>query len=78
MVDWKRNLTFMWLAQFFSLMGFSFALPFVPFYFQELGVTGRGSAAGLDRPVRRGLRDPSGHRGARSGGPWPTATGASP
>lgn len=43
MVDWKRNLTFLWIAQFLSLIGFSFALPFVPFYFQELGVTGRGA-----------------------------------
>jgi len=42
-VDWKRNLTFLWIAQFLSLMGFSFALPFVPFYFQELGVTGTGA-----------------------------------
>jgi DHA1 family multidrug resistance protein-like MFS transporter len=42
-VDWKRNLTFLWIAQFLSLIGFSFALPFVPFYFQELGVTGRGA-----------------------------------
>ncbi len=43
MVDWKRNLTFLWIAQFLSLIGFSFALPFVPFYFQELGVTGSGA-----------------------------------
>ncbi|OHD27587.1 MAG: hypothetical protein A2064_13485 [Spirochaetes bacterium GWB1_66_5] len=43
MVDWKRNLTFLWIAQFLSLIGFSFALPFVPFYFQELGVSGRGA-----------------------------------
>jgi DHA1 family multidrug resistance protein-like MFS transporter len=42
-VDWKRNLTFLWIAQFLSLIGFSFALPFVPFYLQELGVTGRGA-----------------------------------
>jgi DHA1 family multidrug resistance protein-like MFS transporter len=42
-VDWKRNLTFLWIAQFLSLLGFSFALPFAPFYFQELGVTGRGA-----------------------------------
>jgi len=42
-VDWKRNLTFLWIAQFLSLIGFSFALPFVPFYFQELGVSGRGA-----------------------------------
>jgi len=42
-IDWKRNLAFLWIAQFFSLVGFSFALPFVPFYLQELGVTGRGA-----------------------------------
>lgn len=36
---WKRNLIFVWLSQFFSLMGFAFAMPFVPFYMQELGVT---------------------------------------
>jgi DHA1 family multidrug resistance protein-like MFS transporter len=42
-VDWKRNLSFLWIAQFLSLLGFSFALPFAPFYFQELGVTGRGA-----------------------------------
>ena len=41
MVDWKRNLAFLWVAQFFSLIGFSFALPFAPFYLQELGITGR-------------------------------------
>ena len=41
MVDWKRNLGFLWAAQVFSLIGFSFALPFVPFYLQELGISGR-------------------------------------
>jgi DHA1 family multidrug resistance protein-like MFS transporter len=40
-VDWKRNLGFLWAAQVFSLIGFSFALPFVPFYLQELGISGR-------------------------------------
>jgi len=40
-VEWKRNLGFLWAAQVFSLIGFSFALPFVPFYLQELGVSGR-------------------------------------
>jgi DHA1 family multidrug resistance protein-like MFS transporter len=40
-VDWKRNLAFLWIAQVFSLIGFSFALPFVPFYLLELGITGR-------------------------------------
>jgi len=39
MNDWKKNLVFAWVAQFFSISGFSFALPFAPFYLQELGVT---------------------------------------
>lgn len=39
MEPWKKNLYILWVAQVFSLMGFGFALPFIPFYFQELGVT---------------------------------------
>lgn len=37
-VSWKRNLAFIWVAQFLSIMGFSFGLPFAPYFFQELGV----------------------------------------
>lgn len=37
--SWKRNLIFLWIAQFFSIMGFSFGLPFAPFYIQSLGIT---------------------------------------
>jgi len=61
MEEWKSNLIFSWVAQFFSIMGFGFALPFVPFYLQELGVTGQvqirlwtgafGSAAGLTMAI---------------------------
>ncbi len=40
MEEWKKNLMFSWIAQFFSITGFSFAIPFAPFYLQELGVTG--------------------------------------
>lgn len=40
MNDWRRNLVFVWIAQVLSLVGFSFALPFAPFYLQELGVSG--------------------------------------
>jgi DHA1 family multidrug resistance protein-like MFS transporter len=39
MEEWKSTLGFSWIAQIFSIMGFSFALPFVPFYLQQLGVT---------------------------------------
>ena len=37
--NWKRNLGVIWVAQFLSIMGFSFGIPFAPFFFQELGVT---------------------------------------
>lgn len=38
MIAWKRNIIFIMAAQFFSMMAFSFAMPFVPFYLQEMGV----------------------------------------
>ena len=38
-MDWRQNLLFVWLSQFLSIMGFSFALPFAPYYIQQLGVT---------------------------------------
>lgn len=36
---WKRNLALVAASQFLSVGGFSFAMPFVPYYLQELGVT---------------------------------------
>jgi len=38
-VNWKKNLAVIWLSQFLSIMGFSFAMPFAPYYIQYLGVT---------------------------------------
>ena len=38
MTNWKRNLVIVWIGQFFSIMGFSFSMSFVPYYMQELGV----------------------------------------
>lgn len=38
-VSWKRNLAIIWIAQVFSISGFSVVLPFLPYYVQELGVT---------------------------------------
>ncbi|PIE30020.1 hypothetical protein CSA57_05600 [candidate division KSB3 bacterium] len=35
---WKQNLVALWIAQLLSIAGFSFALPFGPFYLQELGI----------------------------------------
>jgi DHA1 family multidrug resistance protein-like MFS transporter len=61
--EWQHNLLWLWISQFFSLVGFSFALPFVPFYLQELGVTGTGA-----------LRVWSGYFAAGAGIPMAIAT----
>jgi len=37
---WVKTLAAAWLAQFASMIGFSFAMPFLPFYLRELGVHG--------------------------------------
>ncbi len=39
MRNWKRTYNVIWMAQFLSILGFAFALPFAPYYIQELGVT---------------------------------------
>lgn len=39
MQTWKRTYYVIWLSQFLSILGFAFALPFAPYYIQELGVT---------------------------------------
>ncbi|MBO5725030.1 MAG: MFS transporter [Lentisphaeria bacterium] len=38
---WKKNLCMVWISQFICQVGFAFALPFTPFYFQQMGVQGR-------------------------------------
>lgn len=38
-VSWRQNLVVVWISQFLSIMGFSFALPFAPYFIQDLGVT---------------------------------------
>ena len=37
--DWRRTVIAIWCSQFLSIMGFSFAMPFAPYYIQQLGVT---------------------------------------
>jgi DHA1 family multidrug resistance protein-like MFS transporter len=37
-VHWKQNLAVVWISQFLSIMGFFFAIPFAPYYIQELGI----------------------------------------
>ncbi|MBI2441945.1 MAG: MFS transporter [Lentisphaerae bacterium] len=36
---WKNNLAMVGLSQFLSMLGFAFAMPFAPYYIQELGIT---------------------------------------
>lgn len=36
---WQRTLYAAWLAQLIAIVGFSFVMPFIPFYIRELGVT---------------------------------------
>ncbi len=38
MMNWKKNLAFVWMAQFLATVGFSFTSPFIPLYMQQLGV----------------------------------------
>jgi len=40
--SWKRNLYVIWVAELVAIAGFSVALPFLPYYVQELGVTDPG------------------------------------
>ncbi len=37
---WGRNLAAVWFSQLFSMMAFSFCMPFAPYYIQTLGVKG--------------------------------------
>jgi MFS transporter, DHA1 family, multidrug resistance protein len=37
-INWKTNFAVIWISQLLSLAGFFFALPFGPYYIQELGV----------------------------------------
>lgn len=37
-VNWKTNFAVIWVSQLLSLAGFFFALPFGPYYIQDLGV----------------------------------------
>mgnify|MGYP001064378299 CR=1 FL=1 len=39
MESWKRTLYIVWAAELIAIAGFSFVLPFLPYYVQELGVT---------------------------------------
>jgi DHA1 family multidrug resistance protein-like MFS transporter len=39
MQTWRRNLYTLWVAEFMAIAGFTMALPFLPYYVQELGIT---------------------------------------
>lgn len=38
MTNWKLNLAVIWVSQLLSIAGFFFAIPFGPYYIQELGI----------------------------------------
>ena len=37
---WKRNLAVLWFGELIAISGFSVFMPFLPFYVQELGISG--------------------------------------
>lgn len=39
MPQWRRTLYTVWITQFIGVAGFSFVMPFIPYYIQELGIT---------------------------------------
>lgn len=43
--NWQRTLYACWIAQLLSIIGFSFVMPFIPFYVRDLGVTGQANVA---------------------------------
>jgi DHA1 family multidrug resistance protein-like MFS transporter len=45
MPQWQRTLYTIWLTEFIAVLGFNFVLPFIPYYIQELGVTGQQQVA---------------------------------
>jgi DHA1 family multidrug resistance protein-like MFS transporter len=74
--NWRRNLYVIWIAEFVSIVGFSSAMPFLPYYVQELGVTAPGQVElwsgvlhsmhavtmGIMAPVWGSLADRLGHK----------------
>jgi len=45
MNQWKKNLYITWIAETICLMAFSFVLPFLPYFIQELGIRNQESVA---------------------------------
>lgn len=42
---WKRNLAVLWFGELIAISGFSVFMPFLPYYVQELGITGLNQVA---------------------------------
>ena len=42
---WKRNLAILWFGELIAISGFSVFMPFLPYYVQELGITGTSQVA---------------------------------
>src|SRR5512136_1815746 len=44
-LPWRRTLYTIWLTEFIAVLGFYFVTPFIPYYIQELGVSGQQQVA---------------------------------
>jgi DHA1 family multidrug resistance protein-like MFS transporter len=42
---WQRNLAVLWIGELIAIAGFSVTLPFLPYYVQELGISGLDQVA---------------------------------
>ena len=45
MTSWKKTFISAFIAQIFSIVGFSFVFPFLPFFIEDLGITDKGEQA---------------------------------
>ncbi|MBM3134817.1 MAG: multidrug efflux MFS transporter [Chloroflexi bacterium] len=45
MPTWQRNLYVIWVAELVAIAGFSVAMPFLPYYVQDLGITDEAQVA---------------------------------
>ncbi|MFN2352268.1 MAG: MFS transporter, partial [Kiritimatiellia bacterium] len=45
MTQWKKTFICLFFAQVLSIVGFSFSIPFLPFFINELGITDQAQQA---------------------------------
>ena len=75
-VAWRRNLFAVTAATFIGFTGFTLVMPFLPLYFQQLGVTDVGRDRDVDRAQPRRHAGAHGAAARRSGAGSATASAA--